>query len=128
MSLFEYLKIFHTACAFFSIGGFALRGFWMLTGNPLLRRRPVRVLPHIVDTLLLASALGMVSLWGFSSLQAGWLMAKIVALLVYIALGMVALRFGKTRLVRITAWLAAMTTAVYMLSVAYSKNPLGFLA
>ena len=126
MSLFEYLKILHVGCAFFSVGGFALRGYWMLTGNPLLRRRPVRILPHVVDTLLLASAVGMLALWRLSPLQADWLLAKIFALLVYIALGMVALRFGRTRLVRVSAWLAAMTTAAYILSVAYSKNPLGF--
>jgi uncharacterized membrane protein SirB2 len=56
-----------------------------------------------------------------------WLSAKIIALLVYIGLGMVALRFGKSRKTRVNAWLLALLTAVYIISVAYSKSPLGFL-
>lgn len=125
MSLFEVLKLVHVSCAFLSVTGFALRGFWMMTGNPRLRRRVTRVLPHTIDTLLLATALGMLWLWGISPLQLGWLTAKLLALLLYIVLGMVALRFGRTRRVKITAWLLALCCAGYMLSVAYTKNPLG---
>lgn len=125
MTPFEGLKLVHVSCAFLSIGGFALRGFWMLTGNSNLRRRVTRILPHTVDTVLLASALGMLWIWGVSPLDVGWLTAKLVALLLYIALGMIALRFGRTHRQRVTAWVLALCSAVYMLSVAYSKSPLG---
>ena len=127
LSLFEVLKLVHVSCAFFSVTGFALRGFWMMTGNPRLRRRTTRVLPHTIDTLLLATAVGMLWLWGISPLELGWLSAKLFALLAYIGLGMVALRFGRTRRVRVTAWLLALCCAAYMLSVAYTKSPLGLL-
>jgi uncharacterized membrane protein SirB2 len=113
-------------CAFLSIAGFTLRGYWMLTGSPLLRRRPAKVLPHMIDTLLLASAVGMLLIWQLSPLQSDWLIAKIVALLVYIGLGMVALRFGKSMKTRVNALLLALLTAAYIVSVAYSKNPWGF--
>ena len=55
-------------------------------------------------------------------------MAKIAALLCYIGLGMVALRFGRTMRTRVAAWLLAMAAALYIVSVAYSKSPLGFFA
>lgn len=98
----------------------------MVSGNPLLQHRAAKVLPHLIDTLLLCSAIGMLLVWQMSPLESGWLSAKILALLLYIGLGMVALRFGQTRRVRISAWLLALFTAGYIVSVAYSKSPLGF--
>ena len=56
MTLPEGLKLTHVTCAFLSIAGFALRGYWMATDNPLLQRRPAKVLPHLLDTVLLGSA------------------------------------------------------------------------
>lgn len=128
MMLFVWLKMAHVASALLSISGFTLRGYWMLTDNPLLQRRLTRVLPHVIDTLLLGSAIGMLVLWQSSPLQLPWLIAKIGGLLLYIGLGMVALRFGKTRQQRVIAFALALLTAAYILAVAYSKSPLGFLA
>ena len=126
--LFAWLKMAHVCTALLSISGFALRGYWMMTANPLLQRRLTKVLPHINDTLLLASAIAMLVVWQTGPLQLPWVVAKLAGLLVYIGLGMVALRFGRTRRVRVTAYLLALLSAVYILSVAYSKSPLGFLA
>lgn len=128
MMLFVWLKMAHVGSALLSIGGFALRGYWMLTDNPLLQRRLTRVLPHIIDTLLLGSAIGMLLVWQADPLQLPWLIAKIVGLLLYIGLGMVALRLGKTRRQRAAAFGLALLTAAYILAVAYSKSPLGMLA
>ncbi|MEH6635366.1 MAG: SirB2 family protein [Halioglobus sp.] len=127
MTLFGALKLLHMGCALLSIAGFTLRGYWMLTGSSLLRRRAARIAPHVIDTLLLGSAIGMLMLWRVTPLQSDWLSAKIIALLIYIGLGMVALRFGKTRKVRVNALLLALLTAGYIVSVAYSKSPWGFL-
>ena len=124
MSSFEVLKLLHTSCAFLSISGFTLRGFWMITDNPRLRLRPTRILPHIVDTLLLGSAIGMLVIWRTDPLSLTWLSVKIIALLCYIGLGMVALRFGRTRQVRVIAFGMALLTAAYIVLVAYTKCPL----
>jgi len=126
--LFAWLKLAHVGCALLSVSGFALRGYWMISGNTLLQHRLTKVLPHLVDTVLLASAIGMLIVWQASPLQLPWLIAKVLGLVVYIGLGLVALRLGRTRRVRITAYLLALATAAYILSVAYSKSPLGFLA
>ena len=125
---FEWLKLLHAGSALLSISGFALRGYWMLTGNPRLRSRPARVLPHILDTLLLASAIGMLVIWQANPFEFAWLSAKIAALLCYIGLGMVAFRFGKTRRVRAIAWGMALLVAAYIVAVAFSKSPWGPLA
>jgi len=127
VTLASILKLVHVSCALMSIAGFGLRGFWMLRDNPLVRHPAVRVLPHVIDTLLLASAIALLLLWHLDPLANPWLAAKIIALLVYIGLGMVALRFGRTKKARLAAWLLALVTAGYIVSVAYSKSPLGFL-
>ena len=53
------LKHLHVTCVVLSGLGFGLRGWWMITGSPLLQARLARVVPHVVDTLLLGSALVM---------------------------------------------------------------------
>lgn len=120
------LYMLHVGCAFLSIAGFILRGYWMLTDNALLQQRVTRVLPHTIDTVLLGTAIAMLFAWRASPLELPWVLAKILALLLYIGLGMVALRFGCTRRVRATAYGLALACAAYILSVAFSKNPLGF--
>ena len=127
MTLTAFLKLIHVSCAFVSIAGFALRGYWMTVDNPLLQHRVAKVLPHIIDTLLLGSALSLLMVLQLSPLTQPWLSAKIIALLLYIGLGMVALRFGQSKKIKVSACLLALLTAGYMVSVAYSKSPLGIL-
>jgi len=81
-----------------------------------------------LDTLLLAAAIGMLFIWQANPLAIDWLSAKIIALLLYIVLGMVAFRFGRTRTVRIIAFAMALLTVFYIVTVAYTKSPLGMLA
>lgn len=125
MTLFENLKLIHVSCAFLSIAGFGLRGYWMTTSNRLREHRLAKILPHLVDTILLGSAISMLVNLHLSPLAAPWLIAKIVALLVYIGLGMVALRFGRTRKTRVSAYVLALLTAGYIVSVGYTKTPWG---
>ena len=128
MSWFAVFKVAHITCALLSIAGFSIRGYWIATDNTLQRHPVSKTLPHIIDTGLLGSAIAMLAMWQVSPFATSWLTAKIVALLVYIALGMVAMRFGKTKTIRMAAWSAAMLTVLFIVSVAFSKNPLGFFA
>jgi uncharacterized membrane protein SirB2 len=126
--IFSTLKLIHMGCALLSIAGFTLRGYWMLTDNSLLSHRAARIFPHIIDTLLLGSAISMLLVWNINPLELNWLTAKILGLLTYIILGMIALRFGRTKKEKGIAWLLALLSAGYIVSVAYSKNPLGLFA
>jgi uncharacterized membrane protein SirB2 len=81
-----------------------------------------------VDTVLLVSAIALAWMLRITPLSAPWLMAKVVGLLVYIGLGIVALRPSNPRGVRAVAWIAALATAGWIVSVAITKNPAGFLA
>lgn len=118
------IKQTHVACAALSYAGFFVRGIWMLRGSALLERRWVRVAPHVVDTLLLASAIALAVTLGQYPLAEPWLTAKVVALVFYIGLGMVALRRGPTRRIRAAAWILAQAVFIYIVAVALTRNVL----
>lgn len=118
------LKLTHISCAAISYTLFFVRGIWMLNGSAMLQQAWVRTVPHIVDTALLASAIALALLSRQYPFVTPWLTAKVIALVLYIALGMIALRHGKTRSVRITAWIAAQAVFGYIVAVALTRNPI----
>lgn len=89
-----------------------------------LQRHWVCIVPHVIDTVLLASAVAMVMMIRQYPFVASWLTAKLIALLAYIGLGMMALRHGATRRTRIAAWLAAQAVFAYIVFVALTRSPL----
>ena len=99
----------------------------MLAGSSNYNKKWVKTVPHIVDTLLLLSALSILYVFSWSVLDTPWLQAKIAALLLYIVLGMIALKYAKTRLVQAGAWCAGMMVFLYIVSVAVTKSVFGFV-
>ena len=121
------IKHLHVTCVTLSISLFFLRGVWSMRASPIMQQRWVKIAPHIIDTLLLGSALTMAWLshqWPF---QQAWLTAKVFGLLAYIILGSIALKRGKTRQIRFVAWLMALAMATYIVAVAISRNPRTFI-
>ena len=118
------LKHLHMTFAVLSGALFLLRGLWMLAESRRLEQRWVRIAPHVIDTLLLASAVGL-AVWSSQYPgQSPWLTAKLVALVAYIGLGTVALKRGRTRQARALAFFGALACFLYILAVAVTKNPL----
>ena len=111
-----------------SITGFVARGLGSFTQSAWVRHRFARIAPHVVDTLLLLSALVMAWTLRLTPTTAPWLVAKIAGLLLYIVLGMLALRPGRPLALRITAWVAALAVFGWIVSVALTKQPFGLLA
>ena len=126
---YSALKALHAASALASLTLFIIRGRWMMAMPERLQQRWVKVVPHVVDTVLLLSAIALV--WQLGELEAlgtqSWLGAKLVALLAYIALGSVALKRGRTRRIRVIAFCAALAVFGYIVSVATTKSPAGFV-
>ncbi|MCY3803830.1 MAG: SirB2 family protein [Gammaproteobacteria bacterium] len=122
MSSYGVLLFIHIGTVFISIAGFLTRGIWMMQSSPLLQQRWVRVAPHINDTLLLVSAIALVVVTSQYPGPSSWINAKIVALVVYIMLGIIALNRGKTMQIRVTAWVLAVAVYIYMILVAFSKS------
>jgi len=122
------LRSFHETCVALSVAGFALRGAAGLADARWVRGRLARSLPHVVDTALLTSALMLVTMLRINPFATPWLLAKITGLVAYIGLGVLALRPTAGERVRAAAWVAALVVAGWIVSVAFTKTPWGWLA
>jgi uncharacterized membrane protein SirB2 len=118
------LKSIHVASVAASYGLFFLRGIWMIRAPAMLQRAWVGFVPHIVDTVLLGSAIALAFATGQYPFANSWLTAKVTGLFVYIGLGTIALKRGKTRGIRIAAWIAAQAVFGYIVAVALTRRPL----
>lgn len=121
---YTLLKTLHISCAIISYSLFFLRGIWMLSESRLRKQRWGKIVPHLVDTLLLGSAIALAVTLRQYPFTDNWLTAKFFALLLYIGLGSIALKYGKTRAIRLFCWLAAQAVFAYIVLVALNHNPL----
>lgn len=114
------LKHLHISFVVISICLFVYRGGKMLAGSE--QASWARWLPHVVDTLLLGAALGLLWVGHINPLQQPWLLLKLLCLVAYVILGSIALKHGKTQQIRTLTWLAALAVLAYMLKLALSKQ------
>lgn len=99
----------------------------MLTDSSMLAYKFTKIAPHVIDTLLLGSAITLLFIIGQYPFINHWLTAKLIGLVVYIVLGTIAIKRGKTKGQRSVALVAALITFGYILSVAIRRDPMGFL-
>ena len=118
------IKALHIALAYLTVAGFVIRGFWSLTGSPLREERWVRIAPHVVDTLLLSLGVALAIRLQVSPFS-GWLAAKLLGLLAYIGFGTVTMR-ARSRPAQIGGFVGALTSVVYVFTVAVSRSPWPF--
>ncbi|RCV88984.1 SirB2 family protein [Billgrantia montanilacus] len=127
MEHYFLIKHLHMTTAGLSLAFFILRAWWSVREAPILQRRWVKVVPHVNDTLLLTFGILLMVMLSMWPQHHPWLAAKILALLVYIVLGTVAIKRGRTPLARGGAAVAAVVTFLYMLGTAVFKDPLWFV-
>ena len=102
---------------------FMVRGLWLLQGSTQLQAKWVKITPHVVDTLLLVSAIAMLVV---AQQFPAWVHVKITLLIVYIGLGLMAFKKAKTQGQKLSFLLAAVAVYVFLISVALAKSPAGF--
>ncbi len=116
------LKHLHMTCVALSGVFFMVRGMWLLQTPQRLQAKWVRISPHVIDTLLLLSGVGMLVAGGFFP---PFVHVKLALLVVYIGLGVMAFRKAKTQGQKAGFLLAALTVFLFIISVAMTKQPLG---
>ncbi len=126
--MFIALKTIHVASVILSITGYVIRGVWMIRESPWLQNIWVRVLPHIIDTTLLVSAILLAWQIRRYPFVDGWLTAKVLALVAYIVIGAIGLKYGRTKKIRVTAWLVAIAIFLYVVLIALTRQVLPFVA
>lgn len=107
---------------------FTVRGLMMLAGSPCTNHRALRYLSIAIDTTLLVAALMLVAILGQYPFVVPWLTVKVVLLVVYIALGVLALNRGRTRAIRAGCFVAALAVYLFIVSVARTHDPWGVFA
>lgn len=122
------LKHLHVTCVVLSGLGFLLRGYWKFQAPHRLAQTWVKLAPHGVDSLLLASALLLVGMSGQYPFVLPWLTAKVLALLAYIVCGSLALKRARSRGGQWLAFVLALACYAYMVSVALTRRPMPWAA
>lgn len=120
------LKHIHVTCALISISGFFLRGLLLWMSPVVLKRKWIKIAPHLVDTVLFVTGIWQAILLQRINADLTWLWPKLIALLLYIIFGLVVFRFARTVSGQVTFWLLALLCAVYILVTAYTRNPTWF--
>ena len=129
IEFYPQLRLVHIAAVFASGGLFFLRGLTMFAGPQWAAAwamaMPVRLLSYTIDTVLLTAALMLMTVVQQYPFVDGWLTVKVLLLVVYIVLGLIAFRFARTASGRVGAFVAALCVYGYIISVAWLHDPLG---
>lgn len=122
------IRLVHISAVIASGGLFLVRGAALLLGMRVAMAAPLRYLSYSIDTVLLAAALMLMTIVQQYPFVHGWLTVKVVLLVVYIGLGIIAFRKGRSRTVRAACWISALAVYAFIFSVARAHHPLGLLA
>jgi len=121
------LKQIHMSLALLSIAGFIVRWCWRMMQSHLATTKMARIMPHVVDTLFLGTAVMLGTMIGDQVLSTAWFGAKITGLVLYILLGMIAMHAAPSVGRSLPAFIAAVLVFAWIVSVARTKMPLGLL-
>lgn len=126
MSTYLAIKTLHLTTVCITAVLFLTRFFWMLSESPRRNASWVKIVPHVNDSLLLISGITLAVMLGQYPLAQAWLTMKLLAVLVYIVLGSIALKRGRTLHQRLTAGILGIVCFGYILIVALYRQPLPY--
>ena len=119
------IKWVHVIAVLCSGSLFFVRGLMLLNNMKVAMSPMVRYLSYGIDTVLLTAALMLATLLPSAMFANGWLLEKIILLVVYIVLGSFALKRGRSRKSRTLFFIAAVSVFAFMISVARAHHPAG---
>lgn len=124
--MYLFLKHVHITCVILSVSLFILRYLGQCLGLAFVRGKTLRILPHAIDTVLLLSALSLALYLHQYPFVHAWLTAKVLALVAYIGLGVIAMRKSRGGIGHFAAFILALVCVTYIVSVARSHDAWGF--
>ena len=125
--MYEILKHTHLTALAISFLLFFVRGYLMMRESSAAKHKAFLIAPHVINLILIVSGVSLAVFLHLNPTQQPWLATKLIALVIYIVLGVLTFKHPKLR-VRKILWLLALIVFAFIVSVAQSKNPLGFLA
>jgi uncharacterized membrane protein SirB2 len=123
---FGSIRLLHVSCVILSGGLFMSRGLMRIADSPVVNHRALRVASYVIDTALLAAGIALAMVLNQYPLTDAWLTTKVSLLIVYIGLGLCALKLARLRSTRIVAFLAALLTYAFIIGVAVTHHPAGW--
>ena len=127
IEFYPQIKFVHVLCVILSGSLFAVRGMLMLAGSRLTNHAVLRFTSYTIDTTLLTAALMLVTILHQYPFEQAWLTVKVLLLIVYIVLGVYALRRAHSERVRTHCYFSALAVFALIVGVARMHNPLGWL-
>lgn len=128
IEFYPQIKWVHVAAVLCSGAIFLLRGMLVQVGQQrVAMAAPLRYLSYSVDTVLLTAALMLLTILPGAMFANGWLVVKLVLLVVYVGLGTFALKRGRTPRVRAICYVVALLVYIAMIGIARAHHPLGWL-
>ncbi|ELV8725264.1 SirB2 family protein [Vibrio fluvialis] len=126
--MYEGLKHFHLLTIGLSALLLSVRYVLMMMDSELRQHKFLKVFPHIVDTFLLLSGIGLIFVTGLVPFTAAapWMTDKLTSVLAYIALGFFALKLGRNKLLRTFAFFGALGWLAIAGKIAVTKVPMFF--
>lgn len=125
IEFYAEIRMVHMGAVYTSGALFLLRWLLSLSGVDKRRYAPLNYLSYAVDTVLLTAALMLMTIVRQYPFVHGWLTTKVVLLVVYIVLGVFALRAGTAKRSRAAFGVAALAVYGFIISVARAHHPLG---
>ena len=122
--MYMMAKHIHLTAVALSILLFIFRFIWSRFDAQILAKKWVRVVPHIIDTILLASAIWLCVILSQYPFVNAWLTFKVVGVVAYIILGLFALKKAKTSVGQWGCFIAALVVLMGTAMVAVTKQPL----
>ena len=128
IEFYPQIKQFHILLALLSGAIFALRGAFALAGMRWPQALPVKWLSYTIDTCLLTAALMLLTILPWAMFANGWLLTKIVLIVVYVVLGVFAMRPGRRQRTRALCYAVALLVFATIYGIARAHHPLAWLA
>jgi len=117
-------KHLHMTIAIISVALFTLRFIWLLLGSNKLQQKWVKILPHIVDTILFALGITLAIKLSINPLEQYWFAEKLLAVFAYIFTGYYTLKLARNRMMQIIGYLGAIGWVMLIVRLAITKTPL----
>lgn len=124
--MYEIVKHIHLTAIALSVVLFLLRFVLSVMQSPMLQKKWLKVVPHIVDTLLLISAATLCVILKQYPFVDAWVTEKLMALVMYVFMVTLALKLGRTGFIRGVGFVGALSWIAYAGMVAVSKQPILF--
>lgn len=125
--MYQAVMHIHVTAVVISLALFSFRFALKLKGSTVLEQKWLKITPHVVDTILLGSAITLLTLSSMVYVD-GWLASKIIGVVLYIVSGFFALKWAKTNRARIIGFACAVIWIMLTATVAFTKQPFSFLA